>query len=64
MRENDIPANSMHRPEVLNGIAYDEATGELWITGKRWPKVCWCPVRYSMQFVGEWRMMHRPSCGS
>jgi hypothetical protein len=51
MRENDIPANAMHRPEVLNGIAYDEATGELWITGKRWPKVCWCPMRYLMRFV-------------
>ena len=22
---------------VLNGIAYDAATGGLWVTGKRWP---------------------------
>ena len=24
---------------VLNGIAYDAATGRIWVTGKRWPKV-------------------------
>jgi len=24
---------------VLNGIAYDEATNRLWITGKRWPEL-------------------------
>ncbi|MEM1403096.1 MAG: glutaminyl-peptide cyclotransferase [Pseudomonadota bacterium] len=23
--------------DVLNGIAYDDETGELWVTGKRWP---------------------------
>jgi glutaminyl-peptide cyclotransferase len=27
------------RPDVLNGIAHDAATGRLWITGKLWPKV-------------------------
>jgi len=25
--------------DVLNGIAYDAATGRLWVTGKRWPKL-------------------------
>lgn len=25
------------QPDVLNGIAYDEATGRLYVTGKRWP---------------------------
>jgi glutaminyl-peptide cyclotransferase len=25
--------------DVLNGIAYDEATGRLWVTGKLWPTV-------------------------
>ena len=27
------------QPDVLNGIAYDEATGRLYVTGKRWPAV-------------------------
>jgi glutaminyl-peptide cyclotransferase len=27
------------KPDVLNGIAYDEKTGRLWISGKLWPKV-------------------------
>lgn len=27
------------RTDVLNGIALDPATGNLWITGKRWPKM-------------------------
>ena len=26
-------------PFVLNGIAYDEETGHIFITGKCWPKV-------------------------
>ena len=25
--------------DVLNGIAYDEATGRIFITGKKWPKL-------------------------
>ena len=25
--------------DVLNGIAYDEATGRIFITGKKWPKI-------------------------
>ena len=25
--------------DVLNGIAYDEATGRIFITGKNWPKL-------------------------
>jgi glutamine cyclotransferase len=28
-----------HQPDVLNGIAYDEATDRLFVTGKLWPKV-------------------------
>lgn len=27
------------QPDVLNGIAYDEAAGRLYVTGKRWPAV-------------------------
>lgn len=27
------------RENVLNGIAWDPATGRIWVTGKRWPKV-------------------------
>jgi glutamine cyclotransferase len=27
------------QPDVLNGIAYDEATGRLFVTGKLWPAV-------------------------
>lgn len=30
-------ARSNPADNVLNGIAYDEATGRIWITGKRWP---------------------------
>ena len=25
--------------DVLNGIAYDRATGQLFVTGKRWPRL-------------------------
>ena len=25
--------------DVFNGIAYDEATGRIFVTGKRWPKL-------------------------
>jgi glutamine cyclotransferase len=24
---------------VLNGIAYDEQAGAIWVTGKNWPKL-------------------------
>ena len=27
------------RTDVLNGIAYDPATGRLWVTGKLWPRI-------------------------
>jgi glutamine cyclotransferase len=27
------------KTDVLNGIAYDEATGRIFITGKNWPKL-------------------------
>ena len=42
MVSNDMPANSHYFPDVLNGIAYDPETKRLWLTGKRWPKVCVC----------------------
>jgi glutaminyl-peptide cyclotransferase len=29
--------NQSAEAEVMNGIAYDEATGRLWVTGKNWP---------------------------
>ena len=32
-------AQPVAQPDVLNGIAYDEATGRLYVTGKRWPAV-------------------------
>jgi len=28
-----------HKPEVLNGIAYDSVTNRIFITGKNWPKL-------------------------
>jgi len=31
------PAQRVHREAVLNGIAYDPATGRLFVTGKWWP---------------------------
>ncbi|HET6889797.1 MAG TPA: glutaminyl-peptide cyclotransferase [Pyrinomonadaceae bacterium] len=35
-----IPRTELHDEEaVLNGIAYDEAQGRLFVTGKLWPKV-------------------------
>lgn len=32
-------ARSDPEDNVLNGIAYDAATGRIWITGKRWPEL-------------------------
>mmetsp|Transcript_3854 Transcript_3854/g.6732 ORF Transcript_3854/g.6732 Transcript_3854/m.6732 type:complete len:366 (-) Transcript_3854:870-1967(-) len=28
-----------HRPDVLNGIAFDANTNRIWLTGKLWPKI-------------------------
>jgi glutaminyl-peptide cyclotransferase len=36
---NKIRASSKQRIDVLNGIAWDEEDGALYITGKLWPKV-------------------------
>lgn len=36
-RNEDVDSN--HQIDVLNGIAFDEKTRRLWITGKLWPKV-------------------------
>ena len=33
------PARQRSREDVLNGIAYDEASGRLFVTGKNWPKL-------------------------
>ena len=30
---------SQDEEAVLNGIAYDEASGRLFVTGKLWPKI-------------------------
>ena len=35
----NVPSGKRHEPDVLNGIAYDEATNRIFITGKNWPKV-------------------------
>ena len=32
-------ARSDPSDNVLNGIAYDDATGRIWVTGKRWPEL-------------------------
>lgn len=34
-----LPVGAVRNPqdEVLNGIAFDDATGRLWVTGKHWP---------------------------
>ena len=32
-------ANVTQQVDVLNGIAYDEATGRLFVTGKLWPQL-------------------------
>jgi glutaminyl-peptide cyclotransferase len=35
-----LPASDrLRQVDVLNGIAYDAATGRLWVTGKLWPKL-------------------------
>lgn len=33
------PVTDTHPDNVLNGIAYDAATGRLWVTGKLWPAI-------------------------
>jgi glutamine cyclotransferase len=33
------PFDVTNTTDVLNGIAYDAATGRLWLTGKNWNKV-------------------------
>lgn len=37
LRQSDIPEG--HTPDVLNGIAYDPASGDIYVTGKQWPKL-------------------------
>lgn len=40
---------SLHEPstDVLNGIAYDEKTGKIYLTGKNWPRL------YEVKLVGK-----------
>ena len=33
----NLLSKSIKKPGVLNGIAYDESNGKIWITGKKWP---------------------------
>lgn len=33
------PLDVSYNTDVLNGIAYDEATGRVWLTGKNWNKI-------------------------
>lgn len=33
------PEDVSYNTDVLNGIAYDKATGRLWLTGKNWNKI-------------------------
>lgn len=33
------PTDVAYNTDVLNGIAYDEATGSIWLTGKNWNKI-------------------------
>ena len=33
------PEDVSYNTDVLNGIAYDEATGRIWLTGKNWNKI-------------------------
>ena len=35
----DPEAERQLTTDVLNGIAYDEAAGRIFITGKKWPKI-------------------------
>ena len=37
LKEEDIPKG--HEIDVLNGIAYDDKTESLYVTGKKWPKL-------------------------
>lgn len=39
LSELQSPADVSYRTDVLNGIAYDPATGRIWLTGKNWNKV-------------------------
>ena len=35
-----LPENERNgETDVLNGIAYDQATGRIFVTGKKWPKL-------------------------
>ncbi len=37
---NLLPEHERRRnTDVLNGIAWDPETGDIWVTGKRWPAV-------------------------
>ena len=33
----NLLSSNIKKPGVLNGIAYDESNGKIWITGKKWP---------------------------
>ena len=33
------PSDVRYNTDVLNGIAYDKATGRIWVTGKNWNKI-------------------------
>ena len=35
----DVPPDPNHRPDVLNGIAYDATADRLFVTGKLWPRL-------------------------
>lgn len=39
LSELQSPADRTYNTDVLNGIAYDPATGRIWLTGKNWNKV-------------------------
>lgn len=37
LTESDIPEN--HKTDVLNGMAYNPSTGQIYVTGKLWPRL-------------------------
>jgi len=39
-RAGQVPrARGVDRPDVLNGVAVQPSTGDVWVTGKQWPRI-------------------------
>lgn len=54
-----LPAQSQFQPDVLNGIAYDQASRRLFVTGKRWSRL----FEIELTGSGAW-IVHLPVAGA